>query len=59
MLQCFNGATVPPARIQLHARIKGIGDLSLAMHGWRDSLAKVTIARPDLGQNGRSEDDDD
>src|SRR5262249_22082270 len=38
------GATTPAQPIQLHPGSTGAGDLSGAMHGWRDPVAKVTIS---------------
>ena len=40
-------ATIPPQVIHLHPGIKGVGDLSVAQHGWIDPVAKVTITRVD------------
>ncbi len=40
-------ATVPPGPIHLHPGIAGSGDLSPAMHGWSNPVARVTIARLD------------
>lgn len=36
-------ATTPAQPIQHHPGITGAGDLSVALHGWRDPVAKVTI----------------
>jgi hypothetical protein len=42
------GLTTSPAEvIRDHPGITGIGDLSVAMHGWTDPVAKVTIERID------------
>ncbi len=38
-------ATIPPEPIHLHPGITGVGDLSFAMHGWTNPVAKVTITR--------------
>jgi Spondin_N len=38
-------ATVPPEPIHLHPGIAGSGDLSPAMHGWSNPVARVTIER--------------
>jgi hypothetical protein len=38
-------ATVPAEVIQHHPNIQGIGELSVAQHGWTDPVAKVTIER--------------
>ena len=35
--------TIPAQPIALHTGIKGGGDLSPAMHGWRDPVARLTI----------------
>jgi hypothetical protein len=51
-------ATSPPAPIHLHPGIRGVGDLSPALHGWRDPVAKVTISRLDHGGDEGDEDDD-
>lgn len=40
-------ATIPPQPIALHPGIKGIGDLSVAEHGWHDPVARLTIERVD------------
>lgn len=40
-------ATVPPEAIHLHPGIAGSGDLSRAMHGWSNPVARVTIERLD------------
>jgi hypothetical protein len=40
-------ATVPPEPIHLHPGIAGSGDLSPAMHGWSNPVARVTIGRLD------------
>jgi Spondin_N len=51
-------ATVPGTVIQLHPGIQGAGDLSPALHGWRDPVAKVTITRLDRDQDDDDEHDD-
>jgi hypothetical protein len=38
-------ATVPAEVIQHHAGIQGVGELSIAQHGWSDPVASVTIER--------------
>jgi len=38
-------ATIPAQVIQSHPGIQGIGDLSVALHGWTDPVAVVTITR--------------
>jgi hypothetical protein len=38
-------ATTPAQPIQLHPGITGVGDLSVALHGWTDPVARVTIER--------------
>src|SRR5919204_574544 len=38
-------ATSPAEPIRIHPGIKGIGDLSVAKHGWRDPVARVTVER--------------
>ena len=45
-------ATTPPQPIQLHPGIKGNGDLTIAMHGWTDPVARVTITRQDAAMPG-------
>ena len=40
-------ATTPPELIHLHPGITGVRDLSPALHGWTNPVAKVTIARSD------------
>ena len=40
-------ATVPAEPIQLHPGITGIGDLSPALHGWTNPVARVTIVAVD------------
>ena len=40
-------ATIPPEPIHLHPGITGIGDLTPALHGWKDPVAKVTVERID------------
>jgi len=40
-------ATVQPEPIHLHAGIAGIGDLTRAIHGWKDPVARVSIERLD------------
>jgi len=41
----FNPPIVPPNPIGMHAGIQGVGDLSVALHGWKDPVAKVAITR--------------
>lgn len=41
----FNPPIVPPYPIRMHAGIQGVGDLSVALHGWVDPVARVTITR--------------
>ncbi len=41
----FNPPIVPPYPIRMHAGIQGVGDLSVALHGWVNPVAKVTITR--------------
>jgi hypothetical protein len=41
----FDPPIVPPYPIRHHAGIQGVGDLSVALHGWVDPVAKVTITR--------------
>jgi len=41
----FNPPLVPPSSIRLHAGIQGGGDLSVALHGWVNPVARVTITR--------------
>lgn len=38
-------ATVPAEVIQHHPGIQGVGELSVAQHGWSDPVASVTIER--------------
>jgi hypothetical protein len=38
-------ATVPAEVIQHHPGIQGVGELSIAQHGWSDPVASVTIQR--------------
>jgi hypothetical protein len=38
-------ATVPAGANRHHPGITGIGDLSVALHGWTDPVARVTITR--------------
>jgi hypothetical protein len=35
--------TDPPERIRHHPNIQGGGELSVALHGWSDPVAKVTV----------------
>jgi len=37
--------TTPPEPIHLHPGITGVGDLTPALHGWKNPVARVTIAR--------------
>jgi hypothetical protein len=37
--------TTPPEPIHLHPGITGVGDLTLALHNWRNPVARVTISR--------------
>jgi len=37
--------TRPPAQIQHHPNIKGIGDMNVGDHGWKEPVAKITITR--------------
>lgn len=37
--------TVPPEVIRHHPNIEGVGELSVAQHGWSDPVAMVTIER--------------
>jgi hypothetical protein len=48
-------STVPPVRIHHHPNIQGGGDLSRALHGWRDPVAVAVVSRID----GDGEDEDD
>ncbi len=41
----FDPPIVPPYPIRMHAGIQGVGDLSVALHGWVNPVAKVTITR--------------
>lgn len=41
----FNPPLVPTTLIKRHAGIQGVGDLSVALHGWVDPVARVTISR--------------
>ncbi len=41
----FDPPIVPPYPIRMHAGIQGVGDLSIALHGWVNPVAKVTITR--------------
>lgn len=41
----LNPPLVPPTPIRLHAGIQGGGDLSVALHGWVNPVARVTITR--------------
>lgn len=45
-------ATTPPQPIGPHPGIKGTGDLTVAMHGWTDPVARVTIARQGAAMPG-------
>lgn len=38
-------ATIPPEAIHHHPGITGVGDLSPALHGWTNPVARVTITR--------------
>jgi hypothetical protein len=38
-------ATIPAQVIRDHPGIQGVGDLSVALHGWTDPVAVVTITR--------------
>lgn len=44
-------STDPPQRIQHHPNIRGVGELSVSMHGWRDPVAKVTVEQLDDGDH--------
>lgn len=49
-------STVPPVPIHHHPNIQaGVGELSVAAHGWRDPVAVVVVSRIDDG--GGEEDD--
>ena len=37
--------TDPPGLIQRHPNVQGVGDLTVADHGWTDPVAKITITR--------------
>ncbi len=41
----FDPPQVPPYAIRLHAGIRGVGSLSVALHGWVNPVARVTITR--------------
>jgi hypothetical protein len=45
-------ATTPAQLIGPHPAIKGTGDLTVAMHGWTDPVARVTIARQGAAMPG-------
>jgi hypothetical protein len=41
----FDPPIDPPYPIRMHAGIQGAGDLSVALHGWVNPVAKITITR--------------
>ncbi len=42
-----NGRVPTSDVIRRHANIQGVGDLSVALHGWQGPVARITIARID------------
>lgn len=42
-----NGRVATSDVIRRHANIQGVGDLSVALHGWRGPVARITVERID------------